>query len=102
MIDYQDDSVFPAPIDTVRKLLAAHADDQLITRIHPLLKTQKTIDRSGPDSVVERWTDVRGKVLRSRWRISSATPDAYRWEVLDGEGPWSPGTFLESSYFGVP
>lgn len=94
--------MFPAPRDAIWKLLNAHLDDSAISRIHPLLKAQKTISQSGSEIVMDRWTDVRGKVLRSRWKVTVRPPDLYRWEIVDSEGPWTTGNFVENAYVDVP
>jgi hypothetical protein len=101
-MEIREEGVFPVPRDSIWKLLDAHLDDGAIGRIHPLLKGQKTISRSSSEALVDRWTDVRGKVLRSRWKVTLRSPDLYRWEIVDGEGPWATGNFLENTYEVVP
>ncbi|MCI4340553.1 MAG: hypothetical protein L3J73_04735, partial [Thermoplasmata archaeon] len=29
-------------------------------------------------------------------------PDSARWEVVDSQGPWAPGTYIESRYEDAP
>jgi hypothetical protein len=102
MVAYEDETVFPAPRDRVWKLLDAHLDDKTIGSIHHLIKAQSTVSRSGPDSVVDRTIDARGRLLRSRWKITYRPPDLARWEILDSEGPWAKGTYIENTYSDVP
>jgi hypothetical protein len=97
-VEIQEEGVFPVARDAIWKLLDAHLDDSVIGRIHPLLKGQKTISRSSSVVLVDRWTDVRGKVLKSRWKVTVRPPDLYRWEIVDGEGPWTSGNYVENSY----
>ena len=101
MVEIQEEAVFPAPREALWKLLSAHLDDAAISRIHPLLKSQKTVSQSGTETILDRWTDVRGKVLRSRWKVTARTPELYRWEILDGDGPWTPGSYVENVYSAV-
>jgi hypothetical protein len=98
MVDYEDTTVFPAPREKVWKLLDAHLDDRAISSIHHLIKAQTTASRSGAETLVDRTIDARGKMLRSRWKITYQPPDLARWEIVDGEGPWKTGSFIENRY----
>jgi hypothetical protein len=102
MLSYTDESVFPAPRDAVWKLLLAHLDDTAITRIHPLVLGQKTVSRNDALAVVDRTIEVRGKRLASRWAITYKAPESARWEIQTSEGPWAPGSFLETTYADAP
>lgn len=102
MVTYESDDVFPKPRVAVLALLQDHLDDTKIRQIHHLISSQTTISRGGDESVVERWIDVRGKALRSVWKLTFRPPDTYRWEVVESQGPWSVGSFLESSYSDDP
>jgi hypothetical protein len=98
MVEYVDDSVFPRPRAVVWELLNAHLDDAKIGKIHHLISTQKTVRREGNETTVERWIDVRGKAMRSIWKLTYHPPDQARWEVVDSQGPWAPGSFIENTY----
>ncbi|MFI5413863.1 MAG: hypothetical protein ACHQ0I_04685, partial [Candidatus Lutacidiplasmatales archaeon] len=89
MVAYEDDDLFPAPRAIVWKLLDEHLDDAKALVIHPLIKSQKTVSRSGSEIVVDRVIDVRRKLLKSRWKITFEPPDHGRWEVVHSEGPWA-------------
>jgi hypothetical protein len=102
MVRYADDDVFPAPRAAVWKLLAAHQKDELIHAIHPLVLHQTTVQPGSPESIVERVIDVRGKPMRSRWKLTNRPPEYARWEILESEGPWSPGSYVENQYGEVP
>jgi hypothetical protein len=102
MVAYEDESVFPASSEVLWKLLARHNDDSAIHQIHPLVLTQRTLSHAGADTIVERTVNARGKSLRSQWKITHRAPGMSRWEVLEGEGPWAPGSFVENRYSSVP
>jgi hypothetical protein len=102
MVVYEDESLFPAPRDAVWKLLEAHLDDQTILGIHPQIVAQRTVSREGPTIVVDRTIDVRGKRLNSRWKLTYKAPDTARWEIQTSEGPWAPGSYLETTYLEAP
>ena len=101
MVAYEDDTVFPAPRAAVWRLLDAHREDDRIGRIHPLISGQKTLDRSDTESTVERWIDVRGKGMRSVWKLTYRPPESARWEVVESQGPWAPGSYVDSRYLEV-
>jgi hypothetical protein len=66
MVEYDDEDLFPFPRDQVWKLLGAHTVDATISRIHPLVRTQKTVRRTDNEVVVQRAIDVRGKLMNSQ------------------------------------
>ena len=98
MVEYRSDALFPYSRDRVWKLLADHTDDALIGRIHPLIKQQRTVSRGDSTAVVERSIDARGKLLTSQWKYSFRRPESMRWEVVEGTGPYAPGSWLENTY----
>jgi hypothetical protein len=102
MVAYEDGGVFPAPPEAVWSLLQAHLDDERIHSIHPLVQTQQTISRSESETIVERTIDARGKSMRSKWKITHRRPEVARWEIVESEGPWKAGTYLENSYSPAP
>jgi hypothetical protein len=102
MVVYEESELFPFPRERVWKLLQAHLDDATVGRIHPLIKGQTTVSKNGPDTVLQRTIDARGKLLNSQWKITQRPPDFFRFEVLAGEGPWSDGSSVESHYSEAP
>jgi hypothetical protein len=102
MVDYSGEYVLPVPRDRVWWLLNCHTDDTLIHQIHPLVLAQRTVSRSATEVVAERTIQVRKKVLPSTWKLTMSPPDLYRWEILEGEGPWAKGNFLENRYSEAP
>ncbi|MCI4361165.1 MAG: hypothetical protein L3J91_05630 [Thermoplasmata archaeon] len=102
MVQYRDETLFPRPRDAVWKLLNDHLDDGKIGRIHHLISNQKTMSRDGTTATVERWIDVRGKAMRSIWKITYRPPDSARWDVVESQGPWAPGSYVESTYTEAP
>jgi hypothetical protein len=98
MVDYQEDQLFPFPRDRVWQLLRAHMDDTTISRIHPLIQSQKTVSTSGDATVLDRRIDARGKVLASTWRVTNRPPDYTKWEVIASNGPYAVGSWLENTY----
>lgn len=102
MVAYEEHVVFPAPRDALWKLLDAHLDDSKIASIHPLITSQKTVSRNGPEILVDRVIDVRRRALKSRWKITYGRPDHARWEILESEGPWAPGSHIDVIYSDAP
>ena len=102
MVAYQDDTVFPAPPNVVWKLLNNHLDDNQIHGIHPLILSQQTVSRNGNETIVHRTIDARGKSLGSKWKITYTPPGDSRWEVIESEGPWTVGSYVENRYSLAP
>jgi len=102
MVDYQDQELFPAPRDRVWTLLKAHLDDAKIPQIHSLIRSQVTVSHSGDEWTFDRTIDARGKLLKSRWKLTYRPPGFGRWEVVSGEGPWAEGSYIESTYAEAP
>jgi hypothetical protein len=98
MVDYQEDQLFPFPRDRVWTLLRAHLDDAAVSRIHPLIKRQRTVSAGGDVTVVDRTIDARGKLLDSQWRLTYRPPDYVKWEVVRSDGPYATGSWIESTY----
>ena len=99
---YESDEVFPYPREAVWRLLRDHTDDTLISRIHPLILTQRTVARSEGSATVDRTIDARGRSLASQWRYTYRAPDQLRWEVVSGTGPYAPGSWMENRYSDAP
>jgi Polyketide cyclase / dehydrase and lipid transport len=98
MVEYHDDGIFPFPRDQVWRLLRAHLDPVLISQIHPLVKSHEVVKEEGEVVTVRRSIDVRGKLVRSEWKITSRPPETSRWEIVTSEGPWSAGSWIENRY----
>lgn len=98
MVEYSDEDVIEAPRAVVWKLLADHLDEAKIVEIHPLIRSQKIVRQSGNEVVVDRVIDVNRKLKKSRWRMLFQPPDHARWEVLESEGPWASGSYLDLTY----
>ncbi|MGA3022628.1 MAG: hypothetical protein ABSE66_07515 [Thermoplasmata archaeon] len=102
MVAYEDEDLIAAPRHIIWKLLGDHLDDTKILTIHPLIQSQKTVSRTDSEIVVDRVIDVRRKLLKSRWKITYHPPERSRWELLESEGPWTPGSYLDVRYEDVP
>jgi len=102
MVAYEEEELIAAPRPIIWRLLNDHLDDTKILVIHPLIQSQKTVSRADNEVVVDRVIDVRRKMMKSRWKLTYRPPEQARWEVLESEGPWSPGTYLEVRYEDVP
>lgn len=69
-----------------------------ISRIHPEILAQKVVSSSGRRTIFQRTIEVQDKRFSSTWRITIERPRAMRWEIVEGDGPWAPGTWLDNSY----
>ncbi|HYK93028.1 MAG TPA: hypothetical protein VEY07_03175 [Thermoplasmata archaeon] len=98
MVAYLDETRFPASRSDVWRLLDAHLDDSTISKIHPLIQAQRTIATEGDSRTVQRTIDARGKMLASTWKITYRRPEWSRWEVVASDGPWAPGSYVETQY----
>ena len=98
MVAYEDEDLFPAPRPIVWKLLDDHLNDAKIVEIHPLIQSQKTVSRTDHEVVLDRVIDVRRKLKKSRWKITYEPPDHERWEIVESEGPWMVGSYLDLTY----
>jgi hypothetical protein len=74
----EEESLFPASREAVWARRRTHLADRQIGRVHHLPVGQKTIYRWGADTVVVRWTDVRGMVLKSRYKLTHTPPESAR------------------------
>jgi hypothetical protein len=102
VVAYESREVFPRPIATVWDLLRLHLDDQKVRAIHPLILSQTTRETQGTSVLVERTIDVRGKPVRSVWRITYEPPHRARWDIVESAGPWTQGSWLENTYSEAP
>ncbi|MCI4318605.1 MAG: hypothetical protein L3K23_00510 [Thermoplasmata archaeon] len=90
--------MFPLLLDQLWSFLDAHLDDATVTQIHPDIVGQRTVSREGEVTTVERSIRFRRDVLRSTWKITYHRPSLARWEIVSGDGPMAPGSFLENQY----
>ncbi|HTS33105.1 MAG TPA: hypothetical protein VMI55_04105 [Thermoplasmata archaeon] len=102
MVDYHDEAMLPFPRQRIWQLIEAHRDPAQIGRIHPLVRNQEVESTRADETVVLRTIDVRGELRRSTWRLTSQPPEMFRWEILESDGPWAEGTWLENRYSEVP
>ncbi|MCI4349713.1 MAG: hypothetical protein L3J93_05805 [Thermoplasmata archaeon] len=102
MAHYQDEGILPVPRAELWKLLDHHLDDRAILAIHPRITAQRLVRLAGNEAFVERQIAVGRGTKSSTWKLTSNPPDAYRWEVLDGDGPWAPGSFVANRYSDDP
>jgi Polyketide cyclase / dehydrase and lipid transport len=98
MVAYESDQVFPFPRERVWKLLNDHLDDELITKIHPLVKQSRTVSRDASSVVFDRKIDARGRILASQWRVTARPPDTFRWDIVTSNGPYAAGSWMENNY----
>jgi len=98
MVAFEDESVIDAPRAVVWKLLTDHLDEAKIVDIHPLVRSQKLVSRTEHEVVIDRVIDVNRKMKKSRWKLTFRPPEQARWEILESEGPWTPGSYLELTY----
>ena len=102
MVVYEDEELISAPRDVVWKLLDDHLNEAKVVEIHPLIRSQTTVRLSDSQVVLDRVIDVNRKPKRSRWKVACERPDRVRWEILESEGPWTRGSYLELTYHELP
>ncbi len=90
--------MFPRPLAQVWELLQQHLDPAAAHRIHPLILQQRTIGQDGDSVLVERTIDVRGKQVPSLWKLTYQPPTRSRWELIESQGPWTPGSWIQNTY----
>ena len=98
MVTYDDEDFIEAPRAVVWKLLTDHLNEVKIVDIHPLIQSQKVVSQSENEVVLDRVIGVNRKPKKSRWKITFHPPDRYRWDILESEGPWTPGSYLELTF----
>ncbi|HTP54964.1 MAG TPA: SRPBCC family protein [Thermoplasmata archaeon] len=102
MVRYTDDTTVPVPRERLWRLLDLHSQDAVIPRIHPEVVSQETVSQKPGEYVVKRGVKVIRKVATANWKVTYQAPDRFRWEILDGNGPWSAGSYLSVAYSDVP
>ena len=94
------------------KVLARHLDDEAISKIHPSIQSQLTIEQEGTRSyqdltlsettTVERNMLTMGRRWKCTWRIKVSPPETYRFEVLASSGVLAPGSHIRNTYSDSP
>ncbi|MFI5417557.1 MAG: hypothetical protein ACHQ2Y_01480 [Candidatus Lutacidiplasmatales archaeon] len=98
MVAYSDQGVQAVSRERLWKFLELHLDDAVIPRIHPDIVSQRTVQSSGNEHVLERNIRFFGKVRRSLWKVTYEPPDRTRWEILESDGPMLKGCHIENTY----
>lgn len=98
MTSYTDEGVIAVSRDRLWQLLRLHEDDTQVTRVHPDILAQRTTSRSGNEIIVERTLKTPGGSKSSTWKLTSLPPDSYRFEILGGAGPFTPGSYMQNHY----
>ena len=109
MVKVDVEGVIPVPRDRLWKVLAGHLDDAAISKIHPSILSQLTIDREGTRSyhdlklaevtTVEREMRTAGRKWKCTWRMKVSPPETYRFEVLASSGVLAPGSYISNTYY---
>jgi hypothetical protein len=102
MVRYSDDTTVPLPRERLWRLLDLHAQDSVISRIHPEVVSQETVTQQPGEYVVKRGVKVIRKVATATWKVTYRPSETFRWEILDGNGPWSAGSYLSITYSDAP
>ncbi len=102
MVRYADETVIPVAGDRLWRLLDLHRQDGHIMRIHPDVVSQQTLSQGPGEYVVKRGVKVIRKLVSSSWKVTYSTPNQFRWEILDGNGPWTQGSYLSNQYSDAP
>ncbi len=96
------EGIFPARREDLWKLLWMHLDGAKVTAIHPSILSQRLVEQKGQEYLVDRTIRVGGRSRESRWRVSLSPPEAFRWEIVGGEGPMATGSRIENRYIDDP
>jgi hypothetical protein len=109
MVRIQVEGLIPIPRDRLWRVLSRHLDDTAISKIHPSILSQLTIDREGTRSyqdltlsevtTVEREMLTMGRRWKCTWRMKVSPPDTYRFEVLASSGVLAPGSYINNTYY---
>lgn len=108
MVKIEMEGKIPIPRDRLWRVLARHLDDAMISKIHPSILSQLTIDREGTRSyqdltlseitTVEREVLTMGRRWKCTWRMKVSPPETYRFEVLASSGVVAPGSYISNTY----
>jgi Polyketide cyclase / dehydrase and lipid transport len=103
MVHYEEEDFLPVPRAKLWEFLTLHGQDDDILKIHPDIVAQTKVgDVDGGYTVQRTIKFLRGRLVTSTWKITFHPPDSYGWEILDGDGPWAPGTHLTVRYEEAP
>ncbi|MFY9716982.1 MAG: SRPBCC family protein [Thermoplasmata archaeon] len=102
MVRYSDDTTVPVTRERLWRLLDLHSQDAVISHIHPEVVSQETVSQKPGEYVVKRGVKVIRKVASANWKVTYQAPDRFRWDILDGNGPWSTGSYLSITYTDAP
>jgi hypothetical protein len=103
VVHYEEEDFLPVPRAKLWEFLELHGQDEEILKIHPDIVAQSRSDVVEGGFTVRRTVKfLRGKLVTSTWKITAHPPESYSWEILDGEGPWKPGSRLTVRYEEVP
>lgn len=97
MPHYEDEETIPVDLAKLWSFLDRHTTPE-ISRIHTEILAQDIVSASAQETVMKRTIDMRGKQVHSTWKITVARPTMTKWEILEGDGPWAPGSWLENTY----
>ncbi len=102
MVELSLSGVFPAPRETLLKVLALHLDDEAVRRIHPDMAWQRTIRRDGAKVIVERLWRIGRRPWKATWSLELRAPESYSYEVLESDGILEKGFRVDNAYAVVP
>jgi len=92
-------SVFPAPMEQLWKVLKLHVEDDQIGRIHPnWVLSQRQVSMEGNRWVMERKLRLLGKNYSTTMAVEMASPEMFRWEVVAADGLLVPESYVENRY----
>jgi hypothetical protein len=95
---FEDAGEIPVSMDELWAFLRAHLDDARVPAIHKDILSQRTLSSDGSVTTVERVIRFGRRKVRSVWKLTYAPPTAYRWDILEGDGPMATGSYLENTY----
>ena len=112
MVKVELEGQVPISRDKLWKVLARHLDDAAISKIHPSIQNQVTIEQEGTRSyqdltlsettTVERNMLTMGRRWKCTWRIKVSPPETYRFEVLASSAVVAPGSYIRNTYSDSP
>jgi hypothetical protein len=102
MARFTDSGEIAVSMDRLWAFLRRHLEDAELPRIHPDVRSQRTLSTEGPTTTVERQIRFGRRTVRSVWRISFEPPNRVRWEIVEGDGPMAPGSYLITTYSETP
>jgi len=92
-------SVFPAPLEQLWKVLKLHVEDDQIRRIHPnWVLSQRLVSMEGNRWVLERKLRLLGKNYTTTMAVEMASPATFRWEIVAADRLLIPRSYVENRY----